>query len=153
MAYFPDSGPGNLDKAFQFNGVTISSLYVEGIPMQSSPGELVISATPSKAVGCSSRSAGSRPIFTSSKVASKSGMNLKIVRANLTISPEGKPSFEVKGQLFTPLTEGTATVPHLIRVITDEWGPGYTLVTKDGLKIVDSDGTRGKPCHVCSHKL
>ena len=41
MAYFPDSAPGNLDKAFQFNGATISSLYVEGIPMQSSPGELL----------------------------------------------------------------------------------------------------------------
>ena len=90
-----------------------------------------------------SRNSGTRPIFTSSKVANKSSMNLKIVQADMTMAPDGKPSFEVKGQIFAPLTEGTANVPHLITVITEQWGPGYTLVTKDGLKIQDSDGTRG----------
>ena len=56
---------------------------------------------------------------------------------------DGKASIEVKDQVFTLLTEGTANFPHLLHVITDEWGPGYVLVTKDGLKISDSDGTRG----------
>ena len=32
--------------------------------------------------------------------------------------------------------------------ITEEWGPGYILVTKDGLKILHSDGTKGKPFYI-----
>ena len=41
------------------------------------------------------------------------------------------------------ITEHTATVTHILGVVTETWGPGYVLVTVDGLTIEDSDGTRG----------
>ncbi len=47
------------------------------------------------------------------------------------------------GQIFTQITEHTATVTHILGVVTETWGPGYVLVTVDGLTIEDSDGTRG----------
>ena len=52
--------------------------------------------------------------------------------------------FESRGQLFTSINEATATVPYLSTFIHDKWGMGYVLVTHDGLRLEDSDGTRGK---------
>ena len=49
--------------------------------------------------------------------------------------------FESRGQLFTSINEATATVPYLSTFIHDKW---YVLVTHDGLRLEDSDGTRGK---------
>ena len=51
--------------------------------------------------------------------------------------------FSKVGQIFTQITEHTATVTHILGVVTETWGPGYVLVTVDGLTIEDSDGTRG----------
>ncbi len=149
MAYFPDSSPGSNDKAFNFHGASVKSLFVEGVPQHQigRPGDInVLSATATGVLGagCSSRMiAGGRPIFTSSKVTTKTSLNLKIVRATMITSAHGKPDFHVQGQVFTQLTDETANVPHLMSVITNEWGPGYALATKDGLTISDSDGTRG----------
>ena len=50
--------------------------------------------------------------------------------------------------MFTSISESTATVPYLSTVIQDKWGEGYVLVTSDGLKVEDSDGTRGI-CSLC----
>ena len=96
----------------------------------------------------------SRPIFTSasSKKGSGSSLNLKIIQATVPkttlAAADGKPDAELTflktGQMFTQITDATATVPHLLYIIRDKWGPGYVLVTKDGLKIEDSDGTRGQ---------
>ena len=47
------------------------------------------------------------------------------------------------------VVESTATVPYLSSMIQEKWGKGYVLVTIDGLRLEDSDGTRGmiKPIH------
>ena len=49
-----------------------------------------------------------------------STMNLKVVKAVMKFGSDGKPTFKVKDQVFSLLTEGTANVPHLLRVIIDE---------------------------------
>ena len=46
--------------------------------------------------------------------------------------------------MFAQLYESTATVPYILIVVAEKWGPGYVLVTDDGLKIEDSDRTRGQ---------
>ncbi len=146
MAYFPDGtgGPDSMDKVFKLNtqqGVEVT-LSVEGVPCQSgasTSNDSVVSAT-NRGI-CK---ASGRPSFTSKMSRNTSStMNLKIVKAVMKFGSDGKPTFEVKDQVFALLTEGTANVPHLLRVIIDEWGLGYVLVTKDGLKISDSEGTRG----------
>lgn len=55
-----------------------------------------------------------------------------------------KPEFEKIGQIFVQLTERSASVPHILGIANDTWGPGHVLVTNDGLLILDSDGTRGE---------
>ena len=148
MAYFPDGtgGPDSMDKVFKLNtqqGVDLS-LSVEGVPCQSGASTSGSSDSVASATNRGIFKASGRPSFTSKMSKNTSStMNLKIVKAVMKFGSDGKPTFEVKDQVFALLTEGTANVPHLLQVIIDEWGPGYVLVTKDGLKISDSEGTRG----------
>ena len=51
--------------------------------------------------------------------------------------------------MFTTVVESTALISYLSSMIQEKWGEGYLLVTSDGLRLEDSDGTRGmyKPIH------
>ncbi len=115
------------------------------------PIENVTIATPSQLLaGISSGSSyrpyqSQRPIFhpKTSNLAHDS-FTLKIIQASVAHHGQNnKISFVHHGQIFTTMTETTATVPYLTSTIQDKWGEGYALVTSDGLRLEDSDGTRG----------
>lgn len=82
-----------------------------------------------------------RPSFTSRKgYNTNDSFTIKIVQAK----GQNKLSFLNEGQMFT---ENTANVPYLSNVVQEKWGMGedYVMVTSDGLRVEDSDGTRGMP--------
>ena len=54
--------------------------------------------------------------------------------------PGGKCEFTHTGQTFINITENTANVNNIVQ---RRWGPGYILVTADGLEIEDISGTHG----------
>ena len=54
-----------------------------------------------------------------------------------------KPDFQTTGQTYIELTETTANVEHIISVLSQRWGSGYTLVTNDGVPLEDSPATQG----------
>ena len=86
-----------------------------------------------------------KPVFGTKKPASA---NVKVVRAHLSRSSNGKPKFAKLGQAFVDVTDVTANVYYITRVI-QKWGEEYVLVTADGLRIDDSLGTQGiiEKCH------
>ena len=47
-------------------------------------------------------------------------------------------------QLYTDISETTANVDYILTIVQRRWGEDYTLVTNDGLELLDSPGTRGK---------
>ena len=100
-------------------GVTMLSLFVEGTSSTPEPSENVVIATPTPLPG---PSLGSFHPYQAQR--------------------PNKISFVNHGQMFT-------TVPYLSSMIQEKWGEGYVLVTSDGLRLEDSDGTRGmyKPIH------
>ena len=150
-AFFPDSA----NRSFRFTsdvGTSVLSFNVEGTSAErNSISESVALATPS--ISQSSGPSGyvspypshqpSRPIFSAKKITSDSSFTLKIIQARVIYGSNSKLSFVNSGQMFTSISESTATVPYLSTVIQDKWGEGYVLVTSDGLKVEDSDGTRG----------
>ena len=147
LAFFPDAN----NRTFMFTmdvGVSIKTLYVEGAHCGAGL-DTVLSATPSGQGPSTSSSTPNqhrgvqRPIFSNPSKKFNS-LNLKILQAKIVQSATGKPEFERVGQMFAQLYESTATVPYILSVVADKWGPGYVLVTNDGLKIEDSDGTRGQ---------
>ena len=54
-----------------------------------------------------------------------------------------KPDFQTTGQTYIELTESTANVEHIMSVLSQRWGSGYTLVTNDGVPLEDSPATQG----------
>ena len=54
-----------------------------------------------------------------------------------------KISFVNHSKMFTTVVESTATVPYLSSMIQEKWDEGYVLVTSHGLRLENSDGTRG----------
>ena len=74
---------------------------------------------------------------------------LKIIQASVVHGQNSKISFVNHGQMFTTVVESTALISYLSSMIQEKWGEGYLLVTSDGLRLEDSDGTRGmyKPIH------
>lgn len=89
-----------------------------------------------------------RPIFSQNASKKAGTLSLKILQAKVIKSATsgGKPEFKKTGQIFTQLAEHTATVPHILSVANETWGPGHVLVTNDGLQILDCSGTRGMVC-------
>lgn len=79
------------------------------------------------------------------------GFSLKVVQARIThISDKGRPNFKMEGQTFIELCEKTPNVGYVLTWVQREFGPGYTIVTLDGLEVKDSSGTQGlsqKCCH------
>ena len=55
-----------------------------------------------------------------------------------------KPEFQCLSQLYTDITDTTANVDYILTIVPRRWGEDYTLVTNNGLELLDSPGTRGK---------
>ena len=134
--------------------MTALSFFVEGTTSTPEPSENVVTATPTPLPGPSSRPFRpyqvQRPIFSSRKGSNLTdSFTLKIIQAGVVHGQNNKISFVNHSQMFTTIVESTATVPYLSSMIQDKWGEGYVLVTSDGLRLEDSDGTRGmyKPIH------
>ena len=152
-AFFPDSN----GRSFRFTsdvGVTALSFVVEGTSSTPEPSENVVIATPTPlpghSSGCFRPYQAQRPIFSSRKASNLAdSFTLKIIQASVVHGQNNKISFVNHGQMFTTVVESTATVPYLSSMIQEKWGKGYVLVTSDGLRLEDSDGTRGmyKPIH------
>ena len=107
---------------------------------------LTLSSTPT-----TSHSAASLPPPFQSVVAPKRGAaySLKIVQARMVKSRGKKPEFQCLSQLYTDIVESTANVDCILTVVQRRWGEDYTLVTNDGLELLDSPGTRGTNLQVC----
>ena len=43
--------------------------------------------------------------------------------------------------LYTDIVESTANIDYILTVVQRHWGEDYTLVTNDGLELLDSPGT------------
>ena len=52
-----------------------------------------------------------------------------------------KPEFQCLSQLYTDIVESTANVDYILTVVQRRWSEDYTLVTNDGLELLDSPGT------------
>ena len=57
--------------------------------------------------------------------------------------------FECLSQLYTDIVESTANVDYILTVVQRRWSEDYTLVTNDGLELLDSPGTRSTNLQVC----
>ena len=132
--YFPN-------KDGSFSGIVsdrsaIYGLVVHGLSIRSQNNASgLVSATPS-----SSRDA---PPMFKSVMAKRNKAKLKIVRANLRYAANGKPMFENIDVFYVDIDEATSNVPSLLKVVQDEFGNNYVLLTNDGLIIKDSPATRG----------
>lgn len=103
-------------------------------------------------------SAARVPSIASSQEPSTSGMqhqtqfsarktqssNVKIVQASMKHLASGKIEFIPQNQTFVDVTETTANLHYVSSAVQRKWGPEYTLVTSDGLKVDDSSGTQGE---------
>ena len=68
---------------------------------------------------------------------------MKIVQAHLSFISGGKPRFQPVGQMYVPVHETTANVPHVLSAVQQEFGQSYIIVTADGIELQDSPGTQG----------
>ena len=68
---------------------------------------------------------------------------MKIVQAHLSFTSGGKPRFQPVGQMYVPVHETTANVPHVLSAVQQEFGQSYIIVTADGIELQDSPGTQG----------
>ena len=56
-----------------------------------------------------------------------------------------KPEVQCLSQLYMDITDTTANIDYTLTIIVQRrWGEEFTLVTNDGLELLDSLGTRGK---------
>ena len=116
---------------------SIYGLVVHGLAIRSQ------NNTSSLALTAPSASSRDTPPVFKSVMAKKNKSKLKIVRANLRYAANGKPMFENIDVLYIDIDEATSNVPSLLKVIQEEFGDNYVLLTNDGLMIKDSSATRG----------
>ena len=68
---------------------------------------------------------------------------LKVIVARMRYI-NAKPEFERVDQIFIPIVEATATLPHILSEVKQNAGEDYVIVTWDGLEVKESSGTEGK---------
>lgn len=112
----------------------------------SGPQQLVNSAGNSQTLSSTPSSSSGQlpPVFRS--VSANRKHNVRIVLADLQRQspPSCKVSFVEKAQVFVPVTEVLANVSYITSEVNKEWpNMNLTIVTNDGLPLIDSDGTRG----------
>lgn len=138
--FFPDSnGSFNLDKHLHdIEGTSRSffALLVEGTPSSTDP------APP--CVASQTTHSPTTPFFKSTKN-NEGGhtFNVKIVKAQVTTLPNGKPDFKRLEQMHVHIDEASANVHTITNAIKSKWGAEFVVVTADGLPVDDSAGTHG----------
>lgn len=90
-----------------------------------------------------------RPIFHSVS-SRKTGTRVKVVRAHLSYAQNGKPIFNSVDVIFVDVHEDNADLPAMLRLVREQFGPDYIIVSNDGLEIKDGPGTRGMYSLMCS---
>ena len=125
-AFFPN--PNNTSFVLTSDvGILITSFEVKGVPTShvntSSPGPSADVVTRNSIVPTSYK-----PVLASKRPASA---NVKLVRAHLSRAYNGKPEFIKLGQAFVDVTDATANVYYITRVIQKKWGEEYVLMTGD----------------------
>ena len=91
----------------------------------------------------SSASQLNRPFFQSVASGRSSKAKIKIVRADVTYSGNGKPHFSTLDAMFVDITPGNANQPSILSAVQDEFGRNFTIVGNDGFEIKDATATRG----------
>ena len=74
---------------------------------------------------------------------SRERTTLKVIVARMRYI-NAKPEFERVDQIFIPIVEATATLPHILSEVKQNAGEDYVIVTGDGLEVKESSGTEGK---------
>ena len=142
-AFFPNLSKTSFDLPSDVNtliamGTDSSGGYVASQACSSASTPVLSAST--RAMSCPGR-----PVF--SKKASGSGgtvVNVKVVQATFKRTLlEKTPEFVRTEQLYIPVKESNANVPHITNIVQENWGYNYVLVTEDGLRLQDSPGTQG----------
>ena len=140
-AYFPQNGHFNLHTQ---SISEFTTLVVEGLslttPSRGNRVNLPPSTTLTSTPSCSSFQ-GFRSVVAPKKSPS---FSLKVLKAKINRSAGRRnPEFHVMGQTYIEVIDSTANLDYILGVITQQWGPGYTLVTSDGVPLEDSPTTQG----------
>ena len=77
----------------------------------------------------------------------------KVILAEANKSDKGGTSFRELGQTYVNITEDTANVTFIISKVRESFGDGrLELFTSNGLKVFDTEGTRGR-CNLSCNKI
>ena len=132
--------------------LTFSTICVEG-PEFATPHSTLTSRPSTSLSSTSWRPSGPVPPVFRSIVSSRKGsaasVNLTLIYASMERGPLGKPHFVPLSQTYLEVTEKTARVSDIADHVQNSWGEDVggdelVLVTADGLRLEDSEGTRGQ---------
>ena len=154
--YIPDDN-GNFTLAAE-EGITFSTIVVEGSPVQKAPvfshSPMTLSSNVLGSGGSHSGSSGTKsgqipPAFrsiTARRTGSNFSFNLKIVLAKMSRGPSDKCHLKSISQTFMDLTEKNARLSDILDYVNACWDDQgeLSIVTSDGLCLEDSEGTRGQ---------
>lgn len=95
-------------------------------------------------LGSSQASSSRSPLFGGAR--RKGSAIAKVIHVEMTYkNQKGPPSFQELGQTCVTIKEDTANVNYVQSKAREAFdGPSLELVTSNGLKIMDNDGTRGR---------
>ena len=96
------------------------------------------------AYGGSQAGPSKSPLFGGAR--RKNGVIAKVIHAEICFKNEkGPPTFQELGQTYVNIKEETANVNYVLSKARDAFNDAsLELVTSNGLKIVDNEGTRGQ---------
>ena len=135
--FLPDDG-GAFSGISKDSSVGCYGLVINGVPLSST----ATVSSPSPTVAASSHDP---PPFFKSVVSKRHGtVKLKIIAAHMSYSSNGKPQFQNQDSLFVDVDEASANATTLQKLVQEEFGGNYIIVSSDGLIIKDSPATRGK---------
>ena len=74
----------------------------------------------------------------------KGGALVKVIHAEMTQNGKGSPSFSELGQTYLNINVDTANVYYILSKARDAFNdPSLELVSSNGLRIMDNEGTKG----------
>ena len=119
------------------------TLFVEGTPPRIRKPQLPLSLTTDAST---SSSKSPTVLGGSSGSSSKYGTcNVKVLRAEKIVDPlSGKVEFKTMEKGYVDMKSSTANITYLQSCIKKMWGEEYSVVSNDGLPIVDNQASRGK---------
>ena len=128
--YFP---VGDLFEGIEGNTYT---LFVEGRPPPEEQIPLALTATPATDASTSS----TPPCYGGS-----GSCSVTVLKAEMIVDPlSGKVEFKTLEKGYVDMKSSTANITYLQSCIKKMWGEEYSVVSNDGLPIVDNQASRGK---------